>query len=642
MTVQTGVTQDVEHIKRQVHRPKRAVVTAGMPYANGPLHLGHLAGAHVPADIYARWLRMLIGAENVLFVSGTDDHGSATELAAREAGTPIGEFIDAIHQKQQSTLTRYSIALDIYGGTSQPECFPIHKARAQEFIRRLYKNGMLEKRVTPQWYDRTLQRFLQDRFVRGRCPNPKCDNEAAYSDECDRCGRHYDPTELIDPKSALSDSVPVLKETVHWWLDMWSVAEVLRTWIQSKEGKWRTGVFNEVVNTVLPSVRFDNVHEPAYKVIKSALPPHKSRYAPGRQIQLQFGTRDAMLTAQVMLEQSDIPSAVANSWAHRPITRDVSWGIPVPPELDPEMAGKTLYVWPDSLIAPISFTQVALSRKQVDPSRYAEFWTDPESGIYQFLGQDNAFFYVLVQGALWLGTQDDPHRLPRAGEYQLSDVFACYHLRVDGEKMSKSRGNFLTGEQLLDQYGYSPDQIRYFLALLSLPEKPANFDFAALDERNRFLAGPINSAFERPISASHSKFEGRVPEGVLLEKAVTATARMVERYLRSMERAEYSTLLYEVENYARLINSLFTQFKPHDDRYPEQGRRDALYSAFYVLKTLMIMLYPFAPDTMNRLRQSLRLAPDVFRVDELGRPIAPGHAIGPKQQFFPPAPGPAE
>jgi methionyl-tRNA synthetase len=203
--------------------------------------------------------------------------------------------------------------------------------------------------------------------------------------------------------------------------------------------------------------------------------------------------------------------------------------------------------------------------------------------------------------------------------------------------MSKSRGNFVTGDQLLDERGYSADQIRYYLALMSLPEKPANFDFDALDERNRFLDGPINSAFERPISACHSKFGGRVPEGNLSDKVVAETSRMVQRYIRSMERAEYATLLNVIENYARIINSLFTQFKPHDDRFPEPGRRDALYSSFYVLKTLMIMLYPIVPQAMERLRQSLRLEPDVFRVEELGRPIAAGHEIGPKQQFFPPA-----
>src|SRR5262252_43247 len=127
MSAPHGNVPDIETIKSQAYRPRRAVITAGMPYANKPLHLGHLAGAHVPADIYARWMRMLIGAENVLFVCGTDDHGSASELGAIESGKPIREFIDDIHARQRITLGRYSIGLDVYTGTSRPECFPIQK-----------------------------------------------------------------------------------------------------------------------------------------------------------------------------------------------------------------------------------------------------------------------------------------------------------------------------------------------------------------------------------------------------------------------------------------------------------------------------------------------------------------------------------
>ncbi|HVZ36111.1 MAG TPA: class I tRNA ligase family protein, partial [Polyangiaceae bacterium] len=606
---------------RQIQRPQRAVVTAGMPYANGPLHIGHLAGAQLPADVHARWLGLLIGREKVLFVCGTDDHGTTSELAALKAGRPIREFIGAIHDAQQATLERFQIGVDVYSGTSRPECFPIHTAVCQDFLRRLYQNGMLEKRVSQQWFDPKIGRFLPDRFVRGRCPNPKCDNEDAYSDECERCGHQHAPQDLINPRSAISDATPVMRETAHFWLNMWKVQETLRVWIQGKQGTWRSSMLRDVLDRVLPCVRFEGSFEPAYKELKQSLPKHKARYAQGKQVVLQFGSLPELEQGRAVLAEHGISSLLADDWAWRAITRDVAWGIPVPPELDADLAGKTLYVWPDSLIAPISFTQVALQKKGLDAAQYAEFWRDPQARIYQFLGQDNVFFYVLMQGAMWLGTQADTQRLPVAGEYQLTDVFGCFHLLVSGEKMSKSQGNFYTGDQLLDDKGYAPDQIRYYLALLGLPEKPSNFEFGKLDERNQFLAGPMNSAFERPIAATHSKFGGRVPDGQLLEKVAQQTTRMVQRYVRSMERADYPALLYELENYARIINSLFTQFKPHDDRFPEPARRDALYSSFYVLKNLMIMLYPFVPSTMDRLRESLRLPPDVFRIDELGTPI---------------------
>ena len=626
---------DIPAIKAQAKFPKRAVVTAGMPYANGPLHLGHLAGTHVPADIYSRFLRMMIGSENVLYVCGTDDHGSTSELAAFQAGKTVQDFIGAIHEKQRETMRRYSIGLDVYTGTSRPECFPHHAKLCQDFIRKLHKNGMLEKRVSQQWFDPKLSRFLQDRLVRGTCPNPKCGNEKAYSDECDQCGSQYQPHELKSPTSAVSDGVPVLKDTVHWWLDIWKVSELLRVWIQGKEKTWRHALYHEVVNTVMPALQFDNTHETRYKELKDQLPKHKSKYAAGKKVALTFENKIDLESGRKVLDAEGFGTQLLDAWAHRPISRDVSWGIPMPEDLDPDMKGKTLYVWPDSLIAPISFSKVALKEKGRDPSEALEFWNRKDARVSQFLGQDNVYFYVLMQGALWIGSQDDPSHLPNEGDLQMTEILSCFHLMVGGEKMSKSRGNFYTGDQLLEEKGYDADQIRYFLSLLTLPEKSSNFDFAALDERNRFLAGPMNAAFEKPISACHSKFGGKVPEGKLNEKVQLETANLIRKYLRSMDRGEYSTLLNLIENYARQINSLFTQFKPHDDRAPEDQRRDALYSCFYVLKNLMIMLYPFVPSTMSRLRESLRLPANVFMLAELGTGIPAGHGIGEKQQYFP-------
>lgn len=627
--------QNVKDVLERLNRPKTAVITAGMPYANGPLHLGHLAGAHVPADILARYMRMMIGQENVLYVCGTDDHGSTSEVAALKNNQTVREFIDSIHTKQKQTMDRYGISLDVYSGTSQPDCFPMHSELAQDFIRKLYHNGMLEKKTTKQWFDPKLNRFLQDRNVTGKCPNPNCTNETAYSDECEICGTQYDPSELINPKSSLSDATPVLKDTVHWWLDMWKVSDQLTEWIKTKQNKWRKGVFNEVFETVQPAFQFDNVHEPIFKEIRATLPKHKSRYAPGKKVVAQFENKADFTAALKMLEDKGIPCTLLDGWAHRSITRDVTWGIPLPKDLDPEMEGKTLYVWPDSLIAPISFSKVALKNKGRDVSEYEKFWKDPESKIYQFLGQDNVYFYVLMQGAMWLGTQKDIRKLPAAGDYQLTDIFSVFHLMVDGEKMSKSRGNFYSADQLTEEMNYDPDQVRYFLATLGIAEKPSNFDFKTFIERNKFLAGPMNAAIEKPISAVHSRFEGKVPDGKLLEKAEKETMKIVQMYLKNMEKGEHLTLLGQIENYARLINSFFVQYKPHDDRAELQGRQDALYSCFYVLKNLMIMLHPFAPQTMERVRQSLNLPENVFSIDELGSGIPAGHVIGQKQQYFP-------
>lgn len=623
---------DVKSVLEMAKKPKKVVVTAGMPYANGPLHLGHLAGAHVPADIYARWMRMLIGSQNVLFVNGNDDHGSTSEVAAVKAGKPIREFIDTIHEQQKDTLKNYFVQTDVFTGTSRPETYPIHERYSQDFLRRLYKNGMLEKRITKQWFDPKMNRFLQDRFVRGTCPN--CQSPEAYSDECDACATQFDPSTLQNPRSQLSDAQPELKETAHWWLNMWKVADPLKTWIETKQKTWRTAVVQEVINTVLIGCRFENSYEARYKEIKETLPKHKSRYAPGKKVECLFDNKSDLNQAQKILSEAGIPTITTDKWGYRPITRDVSWGIPVPEELDSEMKGKTLYVWPDSLIAPIVFTQVALEQSGRSPELYKEFWCDPESTVVQFLGQDNVFFYVIMQGSMWLGQQHSIDHLPKHGDLQMTEILSVYHLMVNGEKMSKSKGNFYSGDQLLEM-GYSADQIRYYLAMLSLPVKASNFDFTHFAERNKFLAGPMNAAFEKPISACLSKFDGKVPDGKLIGKAEAETIKLVQMYLRSMQKGDYATLLGQIENYARLINSLFSQHKPHDDRAPEGERKDALFTCFYVLKNLMIMLNPFVPHTMNELRKCLNLPEEVMKAEELGKEIPAGHKINPKTNFFP-------
>lgn len=627
--------QNVKEVLERVSRPKTAVVTGGMPYANGPLHLGHLAGAIVPPDIMARYMRMLIGKDNVLFVSGNDDHGSTSESAAVKAGKGVREFIDEIHEKQLKSITRYGISYDIFSGTSQPDCYPIHAETSQEFMRKMWKNGLLEKKTTNQWYDPKINRFLQDRNVTGKCPNPNCTNEAAYSDNCEVCGTEYDPSQLINPKSALSGATPELKPTAHLWMDMTKVQDQLVEWLKSKQNKWRKGVINQVMDTVLPAFQFDNVHEPIYKEMKATLPKHKSRYAPGKKVVVQFESNEDFNTGMSMMSAQKIPVEVMDGWAHRSITRDVAWGIPVPAEIDPEMTGKTLYVWPDSLIAPISFSKVALKNKGKGPDEWKRFWTESDSRVFQFLGQDNVYFYVLMQGAMWFGTQAEINRQPVPGEYQMTDIFSVFHLMVDGEKMSKSRGNFYSADQLTEEMGFDPDQVRYFLSTLGIAEKPSNFEFETFKERNKFLAGPMNAAIEKPISAVHSRFDGKVPDGKLLEKAEKETMKIVQLYLKNMEKGEHLTLLGQIENYARLINSFFVQYKPHDDRADLEGRKDGLYTSFYILKNLMIMLYPFAPQTMERVRLSLNLPESVWSVDELGTGVPAGHVIGEKGSYFP-------
>ena len=638
MTFRKSITmqaleREINTLLESIRRPQRAVVTAGMPYANGPLHLGHLAGVHIPADIYARWLRMLIGKENVLFVCGSDDHGSTSEIAARKEAADLPDFIQSIHTGQQKTLERYQISLDAYSGTSRPELKDLHFPYCQDFLRRLHDNNMLEKKLERQWFDTQFKMFLPDRLVQGTCP--RCGDNGAWSEECDQCQARYPAEELLGPRSALGDASPVLKETWHWHLKMGALTDQLQEWLQGKQKVWHKSILTETLNTIAPTLSFSNRFESTYKEMKSRLPGHKSRYAPGKRIALRFPTTSDLAEGDRLLSAEGISTQAEDSWSERAITRDTSWGIPVPDDKDADMSGKTLYVWPESLIAPISFSRLALKKQGRSPEEYKKFWYSPESRAYQFLGQDNVFFYVLMQGALWLGTQSEPKRMPIEGELQLTEIFSNFHLQVDGAKMSKSRGNSYTGDQLLDEKNYHSDQIRHFLSILSLSEKNSNLDFEHFDRRNSFLAGPLNAALEKPISACHSKFQSQVPPGELMDKIPQETQKMVRNYLRLMEKAQYAKVLFLIENYARSINRLFTLYKPHDDRHDKQQRSNALYSSFTVLKNLLIMLHPFTPDTMERLRISLNLSPDIYSLNNLAAPFPVHHKIGPQNVYFP-------
>jgi len=614
--------------------PEKALVTAGMPYANAPLHIGHFAGTYVPADTYARFMRMLIGQENVLFVCGSDDHGSNSEVAAKKQGISTGEFVGQVNDSQKRTLKNYSISMNVFSGTSKDENMKYHKEIVADILRKLHSNKMLDKKTSKQWFDPELSMFLPDRFVFGECP--KCGDQKAYSEECDSCGATYPSEDLINPKSTVSDSSPVLKDTDHLYLDMWKVVDQLKPWIESKKKSWRKNIFQETLNTVTPSFSFSNKSEDLFKSFKDQLPKHKSRYAPGKMIEVLFDSLSDLELAQSLFSENGIELEVNNAWANRSITRDVAWGVPLPKDIEEGMENKTFYVWPESLIAPVSFTKVALEKQGKDPEDYKNYWHNPKAKIAQFIGQDNIYFYVLMQGAMWFGSQKETDRMPLEGELQLSDVFANYHLHVDGEKMSKSRGNFILADQYLDEWNYHPDQVRYFLSLLSLPEKNSNFDLETFKQRNEFLAGPMNAAFEKTISACHKKFGGVVPAGNLIGKTQKETKKIFQTYLKMMEKGDFPKILFMIENYARIINGLFAQFKPHDDRHDEAERKDALFSSFYILKNVMIMLHPFVPETMEKLRSTLNLSESVYSINEFGEEIPAGHEIKAQESYFPP------
>jgi methionyl-tRNA synthetase len=216
---------------------KRYLITSALPYANGPLHIGHLAGVYVPSDIYTRYLRMK--GEDVISICGSDEHGVPITLKARNEGVTPQEIVDRYHAMNKKAFEEFGIAFDIYSRTSSK----IHYETASDFFLKLYNKGEFTEKTSEQYYDEEVETFLADRYIMGTCPH--CGNERAYGDQCEKCGTSLSPSDLINPHSTISGSKPVLRETLHWYLPLDKYEPWLKKWILEDHGEWKTNVYGQ-------------------------------------------------------------------------------------------------------------------------------------------------------------------------------------------------------------------------------------------------------------------------------------------------------------------------------------------------------------------------------------------------------------
>lgn len=218
--------------------PKRYTITSALPYANGPLHIGHIAGAYLPADIYVRYLRLR--GRDVAFICGSDEHGAAITLRAKKEGTTPRVIIDEYHELNKATFERFGISFDYYHRTSEP----LHHETSQGFFKTLFEKGEFVEKTNEQYFDEEHQQFLADRYITGECP--KCSHPSAYGDQCENCGSSLSPTDLINPISTLSGKPPVLRETTHWYLQLDKYQPWLEEWLlEGKKGKWKKNVYGQ-------------------------------------------------------------------------------------------------------------------------------------------------------------------------------------------------------------------------------------------------------------------------------------------------------------------------------------------------------------------------------------------------------------
>jgi len=315
---------------------EKVLVTSALPYANGNIHLGHLSGAYLPADIYVRYKRLR--GDDILYVCGSDEHGVPITITADKEKVTPKEIIDRYHNANKAAFEKFGMSFDIYSRTS----LPLHHETAQQFFKSFYDQGILVEKKTMQFYDEKAKMFLPDRYVEGTCP--RCGNEEARSDECEKCGSLYDPSELINPKSKITGETPKLKETSHWFFPLGKYQERLVKYVEEMNKKfgWKDNVLN---------------------------------YCRGW---FTDGLKD------------------------RAVTRDLDWGVKVP--LD-GVQNKVLYVWFEAVLGYISAAK-ELSQKRGEPDMWKNYWQDSNTKYIAFIGKDNVVFHTIIFPAMLMAWND--------------------------------------------------------------------------------------------------------------------------------------------------------------------------------------------------------------------------------------------
>ncbi|HET6205046.1 MAG TPA: methionine--tRNA ligase [Planctomycetota bacterium] len=366
----------------------RYLVTSALPYANGPIHFGHVAGAYLPADVWVRYRRLR--GDEVLFLCGTDEHGVAITIAAERAGVGYREFVDRWHEEIRETLRRFRIGFDHFSGTSRCRH---HAPLAQAFFTNLHRGGYVLDREEKQWFCPKDQMFLADRYLEGTCP--KCGG-SARGDECRQCGQWLDALELKDARCKICGSAPEIRSTRHWYLDLPKLC-------RERIGAWFEG---------------------------------KARRAGGPKEDPEVW-------------KPNVAAFVANMLADlkpRAITRDLRWGVPLPL---PGSEGKVLYVWFDAPIGYISATAEWAERNGRDPETWKEWWRAREdTRIVHFIGKDNIGFHTIVFPAMLHG-QGEAFGAPLALPW---NVPAMEFLNLEGAKFSTSGGWYVPLDDFFERY----------------------------------------------------------------------------------------------------------------------------------------------------------------------------------------------
>ncbi len=536
--------------------PKRILVTSALPYANGPIHLGHLAGAYLPADLYTRFQRL--NGQDIIHICGSDEHGVPITIAAEKEGVTPQEIVDRYHFANKEVFERFGIAFDYYGRTSSET----HKKTSQDIFLKLYEQGIFTKRKQEQLYDEEANMFLPDRYVKGTCPS--CSHPEAYGDQCEKCGSSLSPTDLIDPVSAITGNKPVIKETEHWFIPLGDFQPWLETWIESRDN-WKANVIGQCKSW------------------------------------LDAGLGD------------------------RAVTRDLSWGVPVPL---PDNDGKVLYVWFDAPIGYISATK-EWAEQRGNSDEWKTWWQDEDTSLIHFIGKDNIVFHCIMF----------PATLKQHGDFVLPEnVPANEFLNLEGRKLSTSKGWAVWLHEYLDDF--DPDLLRYALGTILPETKDSDFSWKDFQSRvNSELADILGNFVFRTTSFTHRFFDGIVPElanptdtDMAALQKITVQKQKIEEAYKSFKFRE---AIHESMHLARIGNRYFTETEPWKTRKENpEACGNTLYVCLQICAALSVMFQPVLPGKMSILRKQLGLPGQTGWVNVNDHLVAAGQLIAEGEILF--------
>jgi methionyl-tRNA synthetase len=492
---------------------------------------------------------------DVISICGSDEHGVPITLKARKEGITPQQVVDRYHALNKKAFEDFGIAFDIYSRTSNP----VHYETASEFFRKLYDKGEFIEKSTSQYYDEEAGCFLADRYISGTCPH--CGNENAYGDQCEKCGTSLSPTDLINPRSTISGSAPVMRETLHWYLPLDRYEPWIRKWILEEHTEWKTNVYGQ---------------------------------------------------CKSWLDQGLQPRAVS---------RDLDWGVPVPVE---GAEGKVLYVWFDAPIGYISAT------KELTPD-WEKYWKDPETRMIHFIGKDNIVFHCIIFPAM----------LKAEGTYILPDnVPANEFLNLENEKISTSRNWAVWLHEYLEDFPGKQDSLRYALCASAPETKDNDFTWKEFQARNNNeLVAILGNFVNRTLVLTRNYYNSEVPEPSSFTEYDNTTLGSIKEYRENVENNldnfRFRQALADAMNLARLGNKYLADTEPWKVSKTDPDRvRTIMYVSLQITANLAIILEPFLPFSMDKLRSWLNISE--LHWDAAGRTdlLIPGHRVSSGELLF--------